>query len=210
MAREMIDVRRDAPVVDDLPASQRARRDRIVETAVALLGTDDYDKIHMRMVADRAGVALGTLYRYFPSKERLFATALIRWAETFEHSYERSIRSAETDPVARLRRTLGVALKGFERDPRFFGLMIALQSSDDPEVAGLFETFTGTTSRVVRDALEGIDEQWLEPIETLVWAALFNLLRGWSLGSYSMAEARRRLDACVDVIFGSPLGGAPS
>jgi AcrR family transcriptional regulator len=203
----MTDVRREAPAVDDLPASQRARRDRIVDTAVELLGTDDYEKIHMRMVADRAGVALGTLYRYFPSKERLFATALIRWAQTFEQSYQRSIRSAESDPVARLRRTLGVALKGFERDPRFFGLMIVLQSSDDPEVAGLFETFTGTTSGVVHDALEGVDDRWLEPIETLVWAALFNLLRGWSLGRYPMSEARRRLDECVDVIFGDPLGG---
>lgn len=206
MARPMTDARREAPAVDDLPASQRARRDRIVETAVELLATDDYEKIHMRLVADRAGVALGTLYRYFPSKERLFATALIRWAQTFEQSYERSIRTAETDPVVRLRRTLGVALKGFERSPRFFGLLIALQASDDPEVAARLETFTGTTSGVVRDALEGIDEQWVEPIETLVWAAVFNLLRNWSFDRLTMPEVRRRLDACVDVIFGSPLG----
>jgi len=205
MARPMTDARREAPAVDDLPASQRARRDRIVETAVGLLATDDYEKIHMRLVADRADVALGTLYRYFPSKERLFATALNRWAQTFEQSYDRSIRSAETDPVVRLRRTLGVALKGFERSPRFFGLLIALQSSDDPEVAARLETFSGTTSGVVRDALTGVDEAWMEPIETLVWAAVFNLLRNWSLGNYPMAEVRRRLDACVDVIFGSPL-----
>lgn len=205
MARPMTDARREAPALDDLPASQRARRDRIVETAVELLATDDYEKIHMRLVADRAGVALGTLYRYFPSKERLFATALIRWAQTFEQSYERSIRTAETDPVVRLRRTLGVALKGFERSPRFFGLLIALQASDDPDVAARLETFSGTTSGVVRDALEGVDEQWVEPIETLVWAAVFNLLRNWSFGTYTMPEVRRRLDACVDVIFGSPL-----
>jgi AcrR family transcriptional regulator len=206
MARPIPDARREAPAVDDLPASQRARRDRIVETAVQLLATDDYDKIHMRLVADRAEVALGTLYRYFPSKEQLFATALIRWVQTFEQSYERSIRSAETDPVVRLRRTLGVALKGFERSPRFFGLLIALQSSDDPEVAARLETFTGTTSSVVRDALEGVDDRWIEPIETLVWAAVFNLLRGWSFGAYPMTEVRRRLDECIDVIFGSPLG----
>ena len=209
MARQISEPRREAPAIDDLPASQRARRDRIVDTAVELLATDDYEKIHMRMVADRAGVALGTLYRYFPSKERLFAAALIRWAQTFEQNYERTIRMAETDPVARLRRTLGVMLKAFERSPRFFGLMIVLQSSDDPEVAGLLGRFSGTTSGVVHDALEGIDPHWVEPIETLVWAAVFQLLRSWSLGTRTMAEVRRRLDECVDLIFTDPTRSAP-
>lgn len=206
MARQTSEVRRDAPEVDDLPASQRARRDRIVETAVELLGTDDYEKIHMRLVADRAGVALGTLYRYFPSKERLFATALNRWAETFQQSYERTIRSSESEPAQRVRRTMHVALKAFERNPRFFGLLMALQVSDDPEVAALYERYTGTTSNVVRDALDGIDERWIEPIETLVWAAVFNLLRRWSLGRMPMSEVRSHLDDCIDVIFSTPTG----
>jgi AcrR family transcriptional regulator len=206
MARQTSEVRRHAPEVDDLPASQRARRDRIVETAVELLGTDDYEKIHMRLVADRAGVALGTLYRYFPSKERLFATALNRWAQTFQQSYERTIRSAESEPAERVRRTMHVALKAFERNPRFFGLLMALQVSDDPEVAALYERYTGTTSNVVRDALDGIDERWIEPIETLVWAAVFNLLRRWSLGRMPMSEVRSQLDDCIDVIFSSPTG----
>lgn len=206
MARQTSEVRRDAPEVDDLPASQRARRDRIVETAVELLGTDDYEKIHMRLVADRAGVALGTLYRYFPSKERLFATALNRWAETFQQSYERTIRSSESEPAERVRRTMHVALKAFERNPRFFGLLMALQVSDDPEVAALYERYTGTTSNVVRDALDGIDDRWIEPIETLVWAAVFNLLRRWSLGRMPMSEVRSRLDDCIDVIFSTPTG----
>ena len=91
MARPMTDAKRDAPAVDDLPASQRARRDRIVDTAVEMLATDDNEKIHMRLVAARSGVALGTLYRYFPSKERLFATALIRWGQTFEQSRLRGL-----------------------------------------------------------------------------------------------------------------------
>jgi len=206
MARQTSEGRRDAPEVEALPASQRARRDRIVETAVELLATDDYEKIHMRLVADRAGVALGTLYRYFPSKDLLFATALIRWAETFEQSYQRTIRSTETDPAVRLRRTMHVVVRAFERNPRFFGLMMAMQVSDDPEVAALYERYTGTTSRVVRDALEGIDERWIAPIETLVWAAVFNLLRRWSLHGLPLTEVRAQLDDCIDLIFTTPTG----
>ena len=76
----------------------------------------------------------------------------------------------------------------------------------DPEVAALYERYTGTTSGVVRDALDGIDERWVEPIETLVWAAVFNLLRRWSLGRMPMAEVRSQLDDCIDVIFSTPTG----
>jgi AcrR family transcriptional regulator len=204
MPRPTTDARREAPDAADLPASQRARRDRIVETAVALLATDDYDQIHMRLVADRAGVALGTLYRYFPSKERLFATALSSWGLSFEQSYQRTIRSSESDPAVRLRRTMQVVVKAFERSPRFFGLMMALQTSDDPEVAQLYQRFSGTTNRVIRDALEGVEPRWIEPIETMAWAAVFNLLRGWSTGAMPMAEVRRRLDECIQVLFIEP------
>ena len=195
---------RGAPAPAELPAGQQARRDRIVAAAIELLRDDDYDGIHMRLVAERAGVALGTLYRYFPSKERLFAAALVQWGQSFQQRYERTIRSDVAPPAQRLKQTLHAAVGAFERNPRFFGLVAALQSSDDPEVAGLFGEFSGTTVGVVRDAVEGVDERWLEPIETLSLAVLFSQLRGWSIGSLSMSEVRQRLDECVELIFTDP------
>ena len=33
----------------------------------------------MKLVAERSGVALGTTYRYFASKEHLLASALVEW-----------------------------------------------------------------------------------------------------------------------------------
>jgi len=182
------------------------RREEILRAACGLFSRDGFHAASMKDLCAAAGMSPGSLYRYFPSKERLFATALIRWAQTFQQSYERTIRSAETDPSVRVRRTMHVALKAFERNPRFFGLLMALQGSDDPEVAALYERYTGTTSNVVRDALDGIDERWIEPIETLVWAAVFNLLRRWSLGRMPMSEVRNQLDDCIDVIFSSPTG----
>ena len=41
-----------------------------------------YERISVREVAESAGVALATLYHYFPSKEHLFAEALVQWAST--------------------------------------------------------------------------------------------------------------------------------
>ena len=56
--------------------SQRARQERIVAAAVELAGEGGYDAVQMREVAERSGVALGTLYRYFPSKKHLLVAAM--------------------------------------------------------------------------------------------------------------------------------------
>jgi TetR/AcrR family transcriptional regulator, cholesterol catabolism regulator len=54
-----------------LPPAQEARRLRILEAARDLAIEGGYDGVQMRDVADRAEVALGTLYRYFRSKVQL-------------------------------------------------------------------------------------------------------------------------------------------
>jgi AcrR family transcriptional regulator len=51
---------------------QHARQLRILEAAEQLGAETDLDHVQMHEVAKRAGVAIGTLYRYFPSKTHLF------------------------------------------------------------------------------------------------------------------------------------------
>jgi len=62
-----------------LSARQQARRQRIVDVATALAATGGYDAVMMKDVAARAGVALGTVYRYFSSKDQLLAESLVAW-----------------------------------------------------------------------------------------------------------------------------------
>src|ERR671919_2211077 len=59
-------------------AAQRERRKRIVDATIALASKGGYDAVQMRAVADRADVALGTHYRYFPSKIHLLVSAMAR------------------------------------------------------------------------------------------------------------------------------------
>ena len=66
-----------------LPAHLRERRERIIRAAMELLEDAEYEKVQMRDVADRAGVALGTVYRYFTSKEHLYAAVLVEWSADF-------------------------------------------------------------------------------------------------------------------------------
>ena len=62
-------------------AAQRERRKRILDATLALASKGGYDAVQMRTVATQANVALGTLYRYFPSKIHLLVSALARELE---------------------------------------------------------------------------------------------------------------------------------
>lgn len=56
-----------------LTASQRARVERLCRAAGELATEGGYHAVTMRRVAERAGVGLATVYRYFASKDHLIA-----------------------------------------------------------------------------------------------------------------------------------------
>src|SRR3954463_5229734 len=58
-----------------LARSQAARRRRGIDATLELAAGGGFDAVQMRDVAAEAGVALGTVYRYFESKERLLLEA---------------------------------------------------------------------------------------------------------------------------------------
>ena len=61
---------------------QHARQERMLRAAARLGSRLPLDRVQMSEVASEAGVALGTLYRYYPSKHHLFAGLLMsRMAE---------------------------------------------------------------------------------------------------------------------------------
>lgn len=65
------------------PASleQRERHLRILDAAAGLASEHDLARVQMTEVAKLAGVAIGTLYRYFPSKTHLFVGVLLHRLE---------------------------------------------------------------------------------------------------------------------------------
>ena len=102
---------------DDLgSAAQRERRRRILDATIALASKGGFDAVQMRAVAERADVALGTLYRYFPSKIHLLVSALAREFEQAETSLDRRAIPGDT-PAERVTYVLTRATRGLQRDP---------------------------------------------------------------------------------------------
>jgi AcrR family transcriptional regulator len=59
--------------------AERDRYSRIIHAAEAMLAQDGEHGLQMKQLAERADIALGTLYRYFPSKDHVLgAIALER------------------------------------------------------------------------------------------------------------------------------------
>ena len=74
--------------------AQRERRKRILDAPLAIASKGGYEAVQMRAVAERADVAVGTLYRYFPSKVHLLVSALGREFERIDAKTDRAVLAA--------------------------------------------------------------------------------------------------------------------
>ena len=81
--------------------AQRERRKRILDATLAIASKGGYEAVQMRAVAERADVAVGTLYRYFPSKVHLLVSALGREFERIDAKTDRAALAGGT-PYQRL------------------------------------------------------------------------------------------------------------
>lgn len=64
---------------------------RILESALHTLGRHGTDRLRMNAVSDAAGVARGTLYRYFPTKTDLFAALVEYERRRFASALKRAL-----------------------------------------------------------------------------------------------------------------------
>jgi AcrR family transcriptional regulator len=97
-------------------AAQRERRKRIVDATIALASKGGFDAVQMRAVADRADVALGTLYRYFPSKVHLLVSSLAVELERAQEKMDRTTVPGDS-AYERVLFVLGRITRGLQRNP---------------------------------------------------------------------------------------------
>ena len=84
-------------------ARKAAVRERIVAAARELIAHGGYAEAQVAAVADRAGLATGTLYRHFPSKAELFAEV---FRNASQHEVD-AVVAADADGAPRRRRDRG-------------------------------------------------------------------------------------------------------
>lgn len=115
-------------------AAQRDRRRRILEATLHLASKGGYDAVQMRTVAERAEVALGTLYRYFPSKIHLLVSALAFEFEKIQDRLERKPIPGDT-PHERMQFVLNRVTQAMQREPQLTEAMTRAFMFADPSAS---------------------------------------------------------------------------
>ncbi len=98
--------------------SREAKRARILDAAVMEIARHGYYGTTVSMIAGRAGVADGTIYLYFRSKEAILVAIFERAMQRFREEAQRIVAAAAAPAEEKLRRfvELHLSLLGEDRD----------------------------------------------------------------------------------------------
>ncbi|ADG80366.1 Transcriptional regulator, TetR family OS=Tsukamurella paurometabola (strain ATCC 8368 / DSM/ CCUG 35730 / CIP 100753 / JCM 10117 / KCTC 9821 / NBRC 16120/ NCIMB 702349 / NCTC 13040) OX=521096 GN=Tpau_3788 PE=4 SV=1 [Tsukamurella paurometabola] len=191
-----------APARDELDtAGQRERRKRIIDATLALARKGGYDAVQMRAVAKKADVALGTLYRYFPSKVHLLVAGLV---SQFERAGERIGKATVPGDTAaeRLMFVLERNTQALQRAPLLTEAMVRAFMFADATAAAEVERVGRLLEGMFAHAL-GVEDPTDEQRDTFhliadVWMA--NLV-AWVTHRASASEVQKRLGVAVKLLI---------
>ncbi len=183
-----------------LTRGQAARRTRVLDAALRLASCGGYDAVQMRDVATTAHVALGTIYRYFRSKDELLAVALLEWARSIEQevSAEAPAGASVADRVVDvLRRACGA----MERDPKLTAALITAITSPDPAVSAWQRELTVILLQLLAAALEGVPEAERDGVARVLSWVWFGALLGWVNGWSNAGTAGDELETAARLLL---------
>jgi len=186
-------------------AAQRERRRRILDATIALASEGGFDAVQMRTVADHAEVALGTLYRYFPSKIHLLVSALGREFERAEERTRTRAVPGET-PHARVMFILSRTTKVLQKQPLLTEAMVRAFMFADKSVAEEIHDVGMRLTAMISRAMTGSPDH-NEPTEeeaaiirviSDVWLAA---LVGYVTGRTDAEDVEKQMDVAVRLLL---------
>lgn len=100
-------------------ARSRATVAALIEATARILVREGFDKASTNRIADQAGVSVGSLYQYFPSKEALVAAVNDRHQQELMKLVRRALAQVAALPLEQaVRRIVAVAIEAHRVDPR--------------------------------------------------------------------------------------------
>ncbi|MGW5351568.1 TetR family transcriptional regulator [Streptomyces sp. NPDC004031] len=135
-----------------LTVRQEARRRRILEASTRLAAGGGFDAVQMREVAEESGVALGTLYRYFPSKIHLLVAVMQDQLGRL-HGTLLDRPPAAATPGERVAETLLRAFRALQREPLLAEAMVRAVIFADRSVREDVDTVSVLTRAIILDAM---------------------------------------------------------
>jgi len=163
-----------------LARSQAARRRRVLDATLRLASEGGFDAVQMRDVAAAADVALGTVYRYFSSKERLLLEAMAEQQADLRAYLQQHPAPGDT-AAERVNNVLRRANRALKRHPDVTAAMVRAFGSARPEDADIVRRVSEIMTDVITTAIHGdskanTHDLHVARVLTLVWNSS---LVGW-------------------------------
>jgi TetR/AcrR family transcriptional regulator, cholesterol catabolism regulator len=185
-------------------AAQRDRRRRILDATLQLASKGGYDAVQMRAVAERAEVALGTLYRYFPSKIHLLVSALARELDRSQEKLARAPIPGDT-AYDRMLFVLGKVTRSMQRDPLLTEAMTRAFMFADPsaatEVNAVARLMEDMFTRAIHEGDPSADDRATARVIGDVW--LSNLV-AWVTRRASANDVINHLELAARLLLATP------
>ena len=189
---------------------ERARR--IVETAVELAEEGGFEAVRLRDVASHAGVALGTLYRRFDSKEDLLVAALAMETQNLQVRFVQRPPAGSTR-LERVSDYFSLVARAMLRRPNLARALLKAGASGDPGLSKKMAAYHEHIERMIVMSLRGelsLEEGELvdpvpSPSEMRVAEALnhiwFSLLVGWASGLHTQPVLLEKMESLAALVL---------
>lgn len=189
-----------APAV--LTRSQHARRTRVIDAAIELAHEGGYDAVQMRDVSARAGVALGTVYRYFSSKDHLLSAALLEWTSRLDAGpLARALSSTAGKPVDRLVTVIRRFTDVTATEPVLFAAFVTAITKPDPAVLEFQAQIQDIVSAVLSPPLDGVAPDVRDGVVRVLTHVWFASLLGWVNGWTAMGQVADELEFAARLLL---------
>ncbi|HEX6524415.1 MAG TPA: TetR/AcrR family transcriptional regulator [Streptosporangiaceae bacterium] len=190
------------PAPETLRRDQFARRQRIVRAALRALASvgSDYDQVKISEVARDSGVALGTLYRYFASKEHLFAAVFVEWEGALKKKLDKEPPRGDTE-ADRLRDVFHRTIRAFQLQPQFYRVVMMLTATADTYAADLYQSVSSQFRDTVQTAFTGPFDEDRHAIYNTVNSVLDTSLRSWVMNHLTIQDVYENVDNAIRLIY---------
>jgi AcrR family transcriptional regulator len=176
-------------------AARHAPYDRVVAAAAEVLSAGGDEAVQMKDLAQRAGVSLATLYRYFPSRDYvLLAVSLARYQAAAREVF------AEPPQQGTVRdRVAGYLMREFraqQRDQRLVTALMPVLTETRRSYSAIIETIEHVHLQIVRHvaaaggSLSGQQEKLLPVVIDIFGGAT----RHWLTGKFSAANVQQQIE----------------
>lgn len=191
--------------IEDLGSeAQRERRKRMLDATLLLAGEGGFDAVQMRAVAEEADVALGTLYRYFPSKIHLLVSCMAR---EFDQSASR-VRSAEIPgetPAERVIHVLRHSTRALQVNPKVAdALTRAFMFADESvkeEIHHVGELLNGMVAQAIDPERVGEPSQREYAVARIIGDVWLSALVAWVTGRTSARQTAEYIEEAVRIVL---------